>query len=53
MRLPLFVYGTLLNAVVLARKSGDPRLPGRTRRAWVEGLQRARRHADTTRAWPG
>ncbi|WP_431282470.1 gamma-glutamylcyclotransferase family protein [Humitalea sp. 24SJ18S-53] len=37
---PLFVYGTLLDAAVLAAKSGDPRLPSRARPAWVDGMRR-------------
>lgn len=37
---PLFVFGTLLDARVLARKSGDPRLPARARPAWVDGMRR-------------
>ena len=36
----LFVYGTLLDDRVLAIRSGDPRLPHRTRPAWILGWRR-------------
>ena len=36
----LFLYGTLLDPRVLARQSGEPRLPRRLRPAWLTGHAR-------------
>ncbi|WP_376088803.1 gamma-glutamylcyclotransferase family protein [Roseomonas sp. CCTCC AB2023176] len=37
---PVFLYGTLLDPRVLARQSGDPRLPRRVRAAVLHGYAR-------------
>ncbi|WP_424136912.1 gamma-glutamylcyclotransferase family protein [Roseomonas chloroacetimidivorans] len=41
MSAPIFLYGTLLNPQVLARQSGDARLPRAMRPALLRGYRRA------------